>query len=201
MKKKLFTTAGVIAIASVIGLSVYASDADTVDPLFKEVTENKSSEVVVDEKTSDKVTKAEQTEKLTNEEARELALKEYPGFVTQFELDYDNGRFVYEMDIKGNKVEYELDMDAETGEVIKLEEERDDDRKYAAIKEANLITMEEAETIALEEFSGVIKETELDRDDNRWIYEIKVKQENLEAEFEIDATTGKIIELEIDDED
>lgn len=198
MKKKLFTTAGVIAIASVIGLSVYASDADTVDPLFKEVTENKSTEVVAEEKTSDNVTKVE---KLTNEEARELALKEYPGFVTQFELDYDNGRFVYEMDIKDDNVEYELEMDAETGEVIKLEEERDDDRKYTAIKEANLITMEEAETIALEEFQGIIKETELDRDDNRWVYEIKVKQENLEAEFEIDATTGKIIELEIDDED
>lgn len=198
MKKKLFTTAGVIAIASVIGLSVYASDADTVEPLFKEVTENKSAEVVAEEKTSDNVTKVE---KLTNEEARELALKEYPGFVTQFELDYDNGRFVYEMDIKGDNVEYELEMDAETGEVIKLEEERDEDKKYTAIKEANLITMKEAETIALEEFQGIIKETELDRDDNRWVYEIKVKQENLEAEFEIDATTGKIIELEIDDED
>ncbi|MHA6253030.1 PepSY domain-containing protein [Oceanobacillus sp. CAU 1775] len=200
MKKKILATTGVLAISAVIGLSVYASNADSNESLFKEVQENNASEAVV-EKTTSEVADNKNSEKLTNEEARQIALAEYPGFVTEFELDYDDGRLLYEMEIKGENVKHEFEMDVETGEIIKYEEERKSDGKYSAIMEADLITMEEAEAIALNEFSGMIKEIELDRDDNRWEYEIKVKDGNKDAEFEIDATTGEIIEFEIEHED
>ena len=61
--------------------------------------------------------------------AQEIALSLVPGAtaanVTKLELDRDDGRMIYEVEIYYNRVEYEFEIDAVTGVVIKSEMDRD----------------------------------------------------------------------------
>ena len=59
--------------------------------------------------------------------AREIALAQVPGAaadsVRQLELDQDDGRQIYEVELVFQGWEYELELDAVTGAVIKFESE------------------------------------------------------------------------------
>src|SRR5690625_1634388 len=68
-------------------------------------------------------------------------------------------------------------------------------------KEKTVISLEKAIQIALNEFPGTVYEAELDREDGRLIYEIEIKANGEEADFDIDAFTGEIISIEIEEDD
>ena len=60
-------------------------------------------------------------------EAQNIALERVPGATAQdmsIELDYDDGWYIYEGDILYNRTEYEFEIDANTGNILKWEEER-----------------------------------------------------------------------------
>ena len=64
---------------------------------------------------------------LSLEEAQNIALERVPGATPQdmsIELDYDDGWYIYEGDILYNRMEYEFEIDANTGNILKWEEER-----------------------------------------------------------------------------
>lgn len=65
------------------------------------------------------------------EKAKELALAKVEGateeHIWDFDLDRDNGKMEYEGEIRYNGKEYEFEINAETGEFIKWEEEREYD--------------------------------------------------------------------------
>jgi len=63
-----------------------------------------------------------------------------------------------------------------------------------------VIDINKAINIALEQFPGVVEEVELEEEDGRLIYEIEIEGDGEEAEFEIDAYTGEIIVIEIEDD-
>lgn len=64
------------------------------------------------------------------------------------------------------------------------------------------ITKEKAIEIAEKQTGGKVIEVELDRDDHRYKYELELIEERVaEIEMEIDAETGKIIELEYEEVD
>jgi len=42
------------------------------------------------------------------------------------ELDFDNGRYVYELEFKSGRTEYSYDVDAATGQILKSEKDFDD---------------------------------------------------------------------------
>ena len=160
---------------------------------------------------------------LTEREAAQKAEERYPGTVKEIELDDQGARHVYEIELHGAGGEYEIKMDANTGEILKVEQSQataageegrmDDDRENegaddqraseAPAKEAKYIGYEQAKKIARSKFNGRIKEIELDEDDGRWIYEVEMKKGKREAELEIDAYTGEILfmSLENDDDD
>ena len=68
---------------------------------------------------------------LTKEEALSKALqhvnlkKDQVDLVKKVELDYENGRKVYEVEFYKGGVEYEFDIDAETGAILDFEKDRD----------------------------------------------------------------------------
>jgi uncharacterized membrane protein YkoI len=58
--------------------------------------------------------------------ARKLALARVPGTIVEAEVEKENGRLVYEVDIKTDDGKrFEVEIDALTGEVIEAEESKD----------------------------------------------------------------------------
>lgn len=65
---------------------------------------------------------------ISEADAKKAALERVPGAVEQdlrMELEYDDGRYVYEGDIYYQQKEYEFEIDANNGNFLKWSEERD----------------------------------------------------------------------------
>ena len=67
--------------------------------------------------------------RLTKDEAKQIALKEAgvtaaEASFTKARLDYDDGREEYEFEFFANGKEFDVDVDANTGRVVKFEVER-----------------------------------------------------------------------------
>jgi uncharacterized membrane protein YkoI len=57
--------------------------------------------------------------------AIQIALQQVPGQVLRVELDYENGILIYEVYIRTTYGIYEVNVDATTGQVLKIESEND----------------------------------------------------------------------------
>lgn len=158
--------------------------------------------VNIDEKNKEVSKTADKSnEMLTIVQIEEIALNEFPGWIKEIELDEDDGYLMYEVEVENeNREEAELDIDAYTGEILKMEKEYKSGSKHKGSKQFSddILSIKEIKEIALEEFPGQIKELELDENDGRLIYEVEVKNKGREAEMDIDARTGDVLELEFD---
>lgn len=64
---------------------------------------------------------------ITAEQAQQKAMERIGGgYLVKCELDHDDGVLKYEIEIKNGNKEYDVDVDANTGEIIKFDEEYDD---------------------------------------------------------------------------
>lgn len=63
------------------------------------------------------------------------------------------------------------------------------------------ITQDEAKKIALQEVSGEVVETEIEKEDNTIVYEFEIKTDTGVKEVEIDGMTGKVLEVENEDDE
>lgn len=175
-------------------------------------TEKTAKDIVKPEKTerterTEKVEKPTENVKITLEEAKEAVLKkaglkESEAVFTKAELDYDDGRVVYEIEFKTDTAKYDATVDATTGEITEWEVE-EIKAKTVAVKAEAEITLEEAKAIALKkaglkESEVVFKKAKLEHEGGRAIYEIEFKKDRVEYEAEIDASDGTIIEWKVD---
>lgn len=140
---------------------------------------------------------------ITLEEAKGIALAKRDGFVDSIELEDKTGKPYYEVEIK-NGNEYEFKIDAVTGEVLSSTEKQDDDWgdddwKGKNTANQNIIPAEEAIAIAESEVNGKMKEIELEDEDRGLEYKIELSTDKGEAEVDLDAATGKILDVEYDD--
>lgn len=139
--------------------------------------------------------------KISKEEAVKIVEKEYKGDIVDVEFEYDDGKPEYEVKFNEGEERFEVEIDAETGKVLKKERKDHDDDDSANEKTPNTkITMEKAAEIALNEVAGDIKEAELDNDDGKWVYELEIQTKDGEVDIDIDAMTGKILEIDRDDD-
>ena len=113
--------------------------------------------------------------------------------VSSLEFDEDDGKYVY--DIQGFKddEEFEAKIDAESGEVLSKEQDKDDDTKDdMAIDFTKVKAPKEAMEKALENNKGYVKSYELDfNDQGKLVYEIDVENGD---DVELDAETLDIIQ-------
>ncbi|MBP2079832.1 PepSY domain-containing protein [Oceanobacillus polygoni] len=63
---------------------------------------------------------------LSQDAAREIALNEFAGTVVDIELDEDDGRTIYEIEIENGDDEATVEIDAYTGEILVLDIDIDD---------------------------------------------------------------------------
>lgn len=134
---------------------------------------------------------------ISMDEARTLVLKKVPGAtITKIELDYDDGRKIYEGEAYKDGYEYEFEINASTGKFIKWEQDWDDDHHDDDHhgSTSGLISAEKAEQAVLNKLPGAtIRSMELDEDDGYYCYEGEAYKNGVEYEFVIDAYSGKIL--------
>lgn len=61
--------------------------------------------------------------------AEQIALKKVPGKTHEIELELEDGKLVYSVEIEGTDGITEVSIDAISGDVIKVEKDDDDDKK------------------------------------------------------------------------
>ncbi len=113
--------------------------------------------------------------------------------IESIRLERENGRYVYEIDGFDSSNQYELEIDAETEEIISSEREADleDDM---SIEFEGLISSHEAMDIALSEVgSGTVTAWELDVDNGTTRYEIEIDDD---VEVDVEAYEGTILEVD-----
>ncbi|WP_462421697.1 PepSY domain-containing protein [Salinicoccus sp. Marseille-QA3877] len=120
------------------------------------------------------------------------------GDVTDKEFDKDDNDYEIELVYDGS--EYDVEINATTGEVTDIDQENKSDREYTnnIEFEGEFISSEEALNIALDAVGGgTVDEWDLDKEDNE--FDIEIDYDGSEYEVEIHATTGKVIDVEQDD--
>ena len=169
---------------------------------------------------------AEKATTITAAEAKEIALKTFDGKITEFDFDGDDFVPHYEFEMKNATEKIELDVNATTGKAriterkslkavtpsnvltnVKAEMLDDDDdiqktsKSQGTSANTAIITKKQAITIAQKKASGTVVKAKLDTDDGVQVYEIELRNGNVEYDFEIDAMTGEILEFEEDLDD
>ncbi|MBE1555258.1 PepSY domain-containing protein [Sporosarcina limicola] len=92
----------------------------------------KTGKVLATEKDDDDDDKDEQEiipegNYITEDAATAIAMKQAKGTVSKIKLDNEDGRVIYEIEITDDTHEYDFDIDARSGEVLKFEKERNDE--------------------------------------------------------------------------
>lgn len=149
---------------------------------------------------------------ISQEAAKKIAL-EHAGLkeedISHFKmkLDTDHGVTEYEIEFTAGNTEYDYDIDAVTGTIRSFDFETDSrhssDSSFAsgenAAVPAGTISEAEAKKIALEKVPGASDKNlriKTDYDDGKMKYEVKIVYNEMKYEFEIDASTGTILEWE-----
>lgn len=152
---------------------------------------------------------------ITLAEASDIVLaKVENGVIHEAEKDRENGRLVYEIEVKNDEYEFEFKVDAENGEIIK--EEKDERRggkaaigengnsgNTANAKDEAVISIGEAKGIAKKEVPGELEDIELERENGKLVYEVEIKNhqngDDDDVTVYVDAITGKVLYVEWDD--
>lgn len=138
--------------------------------------------------------------------AKEIALEaSNGGKVTDIEVKEEAGIKKYEVEIVNQNREYEVDIDGSTGKVLEitnevLDENDEDDSEGNIVSGSPKISAEQAKNAALNKLNGTVKEQELNNDDNRLVYEFEINTvDHREGEVKVDAVSGKVISVELED--
>ncbi len=134
-------------------------------------------------------------------------------------LERDDGRRIYEVEFYVDGTEYDYEIDAKTGKIISFDSDADG---YAPNQSKNdnssketqssqtdnnaqqpLAAIDEAQalSVALKEVPGATESDARiykDYDDGKLYYDVTIIYDNVEYEFEIDASTGAITERDSD---
>lgn len=138
------------------------------------------------------------------------------------EYDRERGQDVWEVEFYHDGVEYDFEINADTGEILKQkqENERNPDGKPeskpdtkpstddapAGAPEVVGLTRDEAVALALADAKLSADDitrlkAKQDYDDGVWVYEIEFDQGQTEYDYEIRISDGKILERDIDIDD
>ena len=145
---------------------------------------------------------------ITLEEAKSIALNhakltaDQVTFVKQ-KLEKEDGRQVYDIEFYTSDYrEYDYEIDAAAGMILEVDYDAD---SFTPPDPAvtGTISQDKAREIALSQVPGAtaknLTKLTLDRDDGRLVYEIEIKYNGLEYDFEINAADGVILDMDIDD--
>lgn len=152
----------------------------------------------------------DETQYIGAEKAKQIAFEDASTTIDKVtkldvEFDFDDGKYLYEVEFRVGLVKYEYDIDATTGEIHKKEvndktviEKAPDGVTFIGIEEAKKLVLENA-NVTLEEVT--ITKAKLDFEKGAYVYEIEFKKDSVYYEYEINAVTGAVIKFEVDNGD
>ena len=124
------------------------------------------------------------------------ALSKHEGKIVKVEFKSENKKGVYEFDIESaDGSAWDVECDAKSGKVIEVEQEvKADDAKFKA---AAKVSEADAKATALAAHPGTVVENEYEIEaDGKASYEFDILEaDKEEIKVEVDATTGKIVEV------
>ncbi len=127
--------------------------------------------------------------------------KQKTGELTKLEKLNVSGKAVYEFELKdANGFEWQFMCDVNSGKIFETESEVSSVNSLA-FKSKMKVTEDDAKAIALKAYPGVIKEVEYEIEENgdaTYEFDI-VNSKGVETKVEVDAATGKIIEVAIEE--
>lgn len=121
---------------------------------------------------------------------------------TEVELDFDDGKYLYDVEFAYGQTEYEYKIDAADGSVYLLEI-NGVTVKEPTVSGKTFIGTEAAKEKALTAANvsadkATFTKVKLDSDHGVYVYEIKFTADGAKYEYEINAETGEVIKFEID---
>ena len=142
---------------------------------------------------------------ISGDRAKEIALNDAGYTESQVvmvgvELEWDNGRLVYDVEFYVNKTEYDYEIDAAAGTIV----EKDQDIENFTIPTTGVnITLNRAKEIALadageQESEVTFTKTKQDYENGRVVYEVEFYAGQTKYEYEIAASDGAILDKDVD---
>ncbi len=130
--------------------------------------------------------------------------------------DFDDGKWIYEIEFVSGDYEYEYEVDAQSGLVVSFDREREEDVKEHRPSQSTQQTKPTTPNAKVDE--AAVKQTvlahanvnetdvrgfkcKLDRDDGRLVYEVEFVAGGFEYDYEVDAETGTILQSEKERDD
>lgn len=141
---------------------------------------------------------------ITEAEAKQIALDHAGVSESETErmrvkLGRDDGVQEYEVTFYVGNREYDYDINAATGEIRSHDSEIDDDYVSSTEAAGAAVSEDEARATVVARVSGASASDvrlHLERDDGRLVYEGELIYNGTEYEFQIDATTGDVLDWE-----
>lgn len=190
------------------GVTVYEVEFRAGDTEYDYVINAQTGEVISFKKKREAASTPEQKAEITPVKAGEIAFehaKVSRGEAADYrsKLENEDGLWVYEIEFRVGKTEYEYEIDAETGRIISAEKET---KNEAAGGGEVKLTGSQAVAKALEHAglkASQVKELEceLDYEDGKPVYEIEFKYGDTEYEYEISAYDGSVVSSKTEKDD
>lgn len=142
------------------------------------------------------------------EEAIKAYQDTYPDSdITSLELDTSFGAYYYKIEGVNDTTEFEIKVDGVTKKVEKEREEQLDRDEQNGVKRRedkidiqNLLSIEKAAEIAVQQVGGgTATDWDLDKDLGITFWEVTVENNQQETTVKMNAQTGEILETEVDD--
>ena len=147
------------------------------------------------------------------DEAKRIALEKVAGAsesdIVKVVKDIDDGREEYDVEIVYDGFEYDIELSAEDGRLLDISKEKADAEEPVVVETASPSSDNSSDTglakarkTALAQVPGAseldIVKAHKDYDDGRQEYEVEIRYNGYEYDYEIDAETGNIISSDVD---
>ncbi|TMR27569.1 PepSY domain-containing protein [Actinomadura geliboluensis] len=129
-------------------------------------------------------------------QAADAALKKVPGTVAEAELDDEDGKAVWELDVLAQDgTWHDVTVDSGDGKVLtdRADEDGDDAAEAAALRKASVGAPAAADA-ALKAVQGHVTSAEFELEDGKAVWEVDVAgKDGAEHEVTVDAASGKVL--------
>lgn len=147
------------------------------------------------------------------DEAKRIALEKVAGAsesdIVKAVKDIDDGREEYDVEIVYDGFEYDIELSAEDGRLLDISKEKADAEETVVVETVSPSSdnssdadLAKAKKTALAQVPGAsesdIVKAHKDYDDGRQEYEVEIRYNGYEYDYEIDVATGNIISSDVD---